>query len=328
MARLFIGDMKPGDLIDDQVFLVNSKDLRTTTQGSLYIHAILADRTGQVPARFWQATQGIYDVMPEGGFIKLKGRAENYKGNLQFIIDAVRPVEQDQVELEDFLPRTDKDVEAMWARLLEILRGIKNEHLLALVAAFIRDEAFAAAFKKAPAAAQLHHAYLGGLLEHTLNMLEVALVVAPKYPDVSLDLVLAGVFFHDMGKTAELSYTTNLSYSDEGQLVGHLVQACVWLDRRAEAAAEQTGKPFPPDLLTVLKHIVLAHHGVHEFGSPKLPAVPEAMLIHHLDNIDAKMNTMFRMIRDDTDDQSDWTGYVRALETKIYKRDVTAEPEV
>ncbi len=326
MARVFIGDMKPGELIEDQVFLVASKDLRTTTQGALYIHAILMDRTGQMPARMWQATQGVFDTLPEGGFIRLRGRVENYKGSLQFIIDAVRPVEVKDVDLEEFLPRTAKNVEQMWDRLLEILRGIENEHLLAFVAEFVRDEDFVASFKRAPAATQLHHAYLGGLLEHTLNVLEVALVVLPHYPDLSPDLVLVGVFLHDIGKTAELSYQTSFSYTDEGQLVGHLVQAAVWVDRRAEAAAAKTGKPFPPDLKAVLQHIVLSHHGTHEFGSPKLPAVPEAVFIHHLDNIDAKMNSMFRQIREDKDDKSDWTQYIRSINTRIYKRDVTAAP--
>ncbi len=327
MARVFVKQMKPGDLIEDEIFMVASKDLRTTSQGSLYIHAILADRTGQVLARMWQATQGVFDAMPEGGFVRVRGRTENYKGNLQFIIDAVRPVEDKDIDLSEFLPRTDKDVEQMWARVLEILRMVKNEHLLALVGEFVRDDEFVASFKRAPAAVQLHHAYLGGLLEHTLNILELALVVTPRYPDVSQDLVLVGVFLHDIGKTAELSYKTSFGYTDEGQLIGHLVQACAWIDRRAEAAAAKTAKPFPPDLKAVLQHIVVAHHGTHEFGSPKLPAVPEAMLIHHLDNIDAKMNNMFRLIREDSNDQSDWTQFVRALETKIYKRDVTAEAE-
>ncbi|MBN1342747.1 MAG: CMP-binding protein [Phycisphaerae bacterium] len=325
MARVYITDMQPGDLIEDQIFLVGSKDLRTTTQGSLYIHAVLRDRTGQVPARLWQATQTVFDGIPEGGFVRVRGRAENYKGNLQFIIDAVRPAETKDVNLEEFLPRTSKDVEQMWARLLEILRMIENEHLLALVAEFVRDETFVASFKRAPAASQLHHAYLGGLLEHTLSVMELAVAVIPCYPDLSRDLVLAGIFFHDMGKTAELSYETNFGYTDAGQLVGHLVQATIWIDRRAESAAAKTGKPFPPDLKAVLQHVVLSHHGTYAFGSPKLPCVPEAVLIHHLDNIDAKMNTMFRLIREDADDSSDWTPYVRSIETRVYKRDATVD---
>lgn len=325
MARVFIKEMKPGEVIEDQVFLIASKDLRTTSQGALYIHAILADRTGQVPARLWQATQGLYDAMPEGGFTRLRGRAENYKGSLQFIIDAVRPVDVKDVNLEEFLPRTDKDVEKMWARLLDIMRMVKNEHLLALIAEFVHDDAVVEAFKRSPAAMQLHHAYLGGLLEHTLSLLELAVTVVPQYPDLSQDLVLTGILLHDIGKTAELNCQTNFSYSDAGQLVGHLVQATVWIDQWAAAAAAKTSKPFPADLKTVLQHIVLSHHGTHEFGSPKLPAVPEAVLIHHLDNIDAKMNYMFRLIREDSNDQSDWTQYNRSLSTKVYKRDVTAD---
>ncbi len=324
MDRIFVNQLQPGLNIEDQVFRVAAKDLRTTNQGSLYIHAVLADRTGQLAARMWQATQSLFDGIPEGGFIRVKGRTENYKGNLQFIIEGIRPVDVKDVNVEDFLPRTPKDVEQMWGRLLEILRSVKNEHLLALIAQFVRDEAFVRSFKRAPAATQNHHAYLGGLLEHTLSLLEVALVVLPKYPDLSADLVLTGIFMHDMGKTAELAYDTNFNYTDDGQLIGHLVQAAIWVDRRAEAAARQTGKPFPPDLKAVLQHIVLSHHGEYEFGSPKLPAVPEAFFIHHLDNIDAKMNTLFREIRESRDDQSDWTQFIRSLDTRVYKRDVTA----
>ncbi len=323
MKRHCIAELTPGERIEDQVFLIASKDLRTTTQGSLYIHAVLVDRSGQMPARVWQATESMYNAMPEGGFLRLKGRCESYKGALQFIIDAVRPIDDpEMVDLADFLPRTEGDIDAMWARLQEILAGIKNEYVAALIAEFLSDEDLVRQIKTAPAAAQLHHAYIGGLLEHTLSVLELAAVVIPRYPKLSLDLVLAGVFLHDIAKTAELKYETSFGYSDAGQLVGHVVQGAVWVELRAAAAAEKLGKPFPVEIKQALQHIVVAHHGTYEFGSPRLPATPEVVAVHHLDNLDAKVTMMLRAIENNDDPKSGWTSYQRALESRVYKTNV------
>ena len=304
------------------MFLIQSKDLRTTTQGSLYIHAILVDRTGQLVARQWQATEAGFHEMPEGGFMRFKGRAENYKGNLQFIIDAVRPAEPDSYDLADFLPATEQDVDKMWRRAVEILRGVQHEDLQALIGAFLADESLMASFRRAPAAVAMHHAYIGGLLEHTLSLLEVALRVIPLYPKLSMDLVLTGLFLHDIGKARELTFDTNIGYTDEGQLIGHISQAAIWIDRKAELASAKTGRPFPQELLWTVQHIVLSHHGSYEFGSPRLPAVPEAMVVHYLDNLDAKVNMFLAEIEKDPDPVSHWTNYNRALATKIFKPDV------
>lgn len=322
MTRRFVNEMRAGQRVEDEVFLIQSKDLRTTTQGSLYIHAVLADRTGHLVARHWQATQDLFDQMREGGFLRFKGRAENYKGNLQFIIEAMRPAEAGSFDIADFLPATKKDIHQMFTRLVEILRGVKHPDLAALTAEFLADEALMDRFRRAPAAAVMHHAYIGGLLEHTLNLLEVALNVLPHYPELSVDLVLVGLFLHDIGKAHELVYETKIGYSDEGQLVGHITQAAVWIDQKATAVEKKTGNPFPAPLRAVLQHVILSHHGRYEFGSPKLPAVPEAAAIHYLDNLDAKVNMFLGEIAKDRDAASQWTNYNRALETKVYKPDL------
>ena len=319
--RCPIAELKAGDTLDD-IYRVASKDLRTTNNGSLYIHAIIADRSGQVVARMWNATQALYDSLPEGGLAGLRGRVESYKGRPQLIIDGVRTIEPGTVDASDFLPATELDVEALWKRVVEILRTVESPELKALLAKFIKDPQFAANFKRAPAARGLHHAYLGGLLEHTLNVLELGVLVCPRYPDVSRDLVLVGLFLHDVGKTAELGYETNFDYTNEGQLLGHIVQAVIWIDRYAREIEAETGHPFPPDLLMVLKHIIVSHHGKHEFGSPRLPAMPEAILVHYLDNLDAKVAMMADAVESDPDQRSDWTTYLKALETRIFKPDV------
>ncbi len=322
MAKRYIAELGPGERLEHEVFLVKSKDLRTTTQGSLYIHAVLADRTGQLVARHWQATEGIYKQIPEGGFMRFTGRVENYKGNLQFIVDGIGIADPGTYDLGEFLPATSCNVDQMWQRTQAILSEVKHPHLAELVKEYLADEELMDRFRRAPAATTMHHAYIGGLLEHTLSVLEVATKVIPHYPKLSLDLVLVGVFLHDIGKTSELTFQSNIGYSDHGQLVGHIALATIWVGQKAEAVAARTGMPFPDDLLSVLQHIILSHHGRYEYGSPKLPAIPEAVAIHYLDNLDAKINQFLTEIDKDPDTQTHWTNYNRALETKIYKPDL------
>ena len=322
MARTFIKDLRAGERIEDDVFLIQSKDLRTTTQGNLYIHAILADRSGHLVARHWQATEELYAEMVEGGFLRFKGRVENYKGNPQFIIDGMRAAEPDSFDIADFLPSTSKDVGHMWERLQQILGTVSHPDLAALIAEFLADKELMGKFRRAPAAATMHHAYIGGLLEHTLQLLELAMVTVPMYPELNLDLMLTGLFLHDIGKSTELTFESNIGYSDEGQLVGHSTQAVIWIAQKVAALSKLEGRAFPDSIRMVLQHLVLSHHGRYEFGSPKLPAIPEAVAIHFLDNLDAKLNMFIMEIAKDRDGASHWTNYNRALETKIYKPDV------
>lgn len=322
MGRRNISDIKAGERIEDEIFLIRSKDLRTTTNGGLYIHAVLMDKTGQLVARAWQASEDMFQSMPEGGFLRFKGRAENYKGNLQFIIDAVRPAEPGSFDFADFVPATKFDTEAMWKRLNEILTGIKHPQLAALVKEFLGDAKLMELFRKAPAASAMHHAYIGGLLEHTVSVLEVALRIVPHYPKLSMDLMLTGLFLHDIAKSTELCFETAIGYTDEGQLIGHITQAVIWMDKKADVVEAKMGTPFGKELRWVLQHIILSHHGCYEFGSPKLPAIPEAIAIHYIDNLDAKLSMFFAEIDNDRDPASRWTNYNKALETKVYKPDV------
>ena len=317
--RRFINQLQPGETLD-QVFLVRDKDLRTTKSGDLFVMTTLLDRTGQLSARMWRASESIFNSIPVDGFLHVKGRTEDYRGNLQFIIDACRPYPADKVDLADFLAVTELDVEAMWSELLEILRAVKDKPLRLLIKKFVEDKEFVAGFKRAPAAMQMHHPFIGGLLEHTLNVARDAKALLELYPNLNADLVLAGVFFHDMGKAAELSAATAVHYTDRGQLVGHITIAVVWLEKKAAAVAEDTGEPFPQRTLDLLEHIVLSHHGVYEYGSPKLPAIPEAFFIHYLDNLDAKMWMTTHQIANDPDAEASFTPYARELETRLYKR--------
>jgi len=265
-----ISELKPNETLD-QVFLVRDKDLRTASNGSNYIMCTLVDSTGQLNTRMWRANEAIFKAVHVDGFIRARGRTENYRGNLQFIIEALQPVGRDSVDLSDFLPATKNDVEQMWTELLEILRAVKNRHLRMLIKKFVEDHALVAAFKRSPAAVEMHQAYIGGLLEHTLHVARLVVEILKLYPQLNSDLMLTGVFLHDIGKTAELTRELGFHYTDRGQLVGHITLGAVWVQQKADLIATETGEPFPDKTIDLLQHIILSHHGVHEYGSPKLP---------------------------------------------------------
>lgn len=318
MARRFLGDMKSGDMIEDEVFVISRKELRQSQSGSMFISLQVSDKTARVSAKIWQATEGMYKTIPQSGFLRLRGRFDEYRGEPQMIIEGIKPVDPTSVNLADLLPCTTKDIEGMWKRTLDILRTIKSKDILLLLKQFIADEAFVTAYKRSPAAVTFHHAFIGGLMEHTLTLLESAVAVLPVYPQLNGDLVLAGLFLHDIGKIKELSSNAAFEYTDEGQLIGHIVQTTIWIEQKAAATEAESGKAFPPALKNVLQHIVLAHHGEYEYGSPKLPATPEAAMVHYLDVMDAKVQA-FCAAQDKTDPDSDWSEFVRSLNTRVYR---------
>lgn len=318
IERIYVSQLRPNETVD-QIFLVRDKDLRTTKTGGLYVQCTLGDRSGTITGRMWQATESIYESIPVGGFLQIKGRIEDYRGTLQLIFDACMPVGEAKVAVGDFIPTTTQDVEAMWTELLAILRTVQDKHLRLLVKKFVEDSEFVAAFKAAPAAMQMHHPFVGGLLEHTLGVARAARALLKLYPKLNADLVTTGVFLHDMGKTAELVAAPAPGYTERGQLVGHITIAAIWLEKKADRIAEETGEPFPPRLLNVLQHMVLSHHGIHDYGSPKLPMFPEAIFLHYLDDLDAKMFMTVRDIETDHDAQADFTAYNRTLERRLFK---------
>ena len=317
-TRRFINQLQAGEMLD-QVFLVRDRDLRTASNGALYIVCTLIDRTGKLNARMWQANEAIYRAIPVDGFLQVRGRTESYKGNLQFIIEAVRPIPTEKVDLADFLAHAAGDVEQMWSELLEIVRAVRNPHLRMLIKKFVEDREVVEAFKRAPAAMELHQAYLGGLLEHTLGVTRAVKAILPLYPHLNGDLMLTGAFLHDIGKAAELTSDLSFRYTDRGQLVGHITIGAIWVQQKADLVAAETGEPFPAKSLDLLQHMILSHHGQYEFGSPKLPMIPEAAALHYIDNLDAKMHMFLREIVNDPDASDTFTGYHRALEVRIYK---------
>ncbi|MDT8303961.1 MAG: HD domain-containing protein [Sedimentisphaerales bacterium] len=319
MAHKFINEIKPGETIED-IYIVKDPILRSTTRGDLYIAMFLQDRTGQVNGRMWQATESIYKALPKPGFVHIQGRSELYQNNLQVIINNVSTVDTSNVSIDDFLAQTNKDTTQMFDEIKKIVSQVENPQLKALVEAFLSDTELMDKFRTAPAAIKMHHNYIGGLLEHTHNMLRVANAILPLYPDINADMVLAGIFLHDIGKTEELSYDMAFSYTDSGQLIGHISKSLVMINQKADALRSK-GTQIDQTVVDAIGHIILSHHGQYEFGSPKLPATAEAFMVYYIDDLDAKMNQVTTLIESDTSD-SNWTGWNNALQTKLYKKHI------
>ncbi len=317
MAHKFINQIEPGQTIDD-IYVVRDPILRSTTRGDLYIAMFLSDRSGQLNGRMWQASEAVYKALPKPGFVRIQGRSELYQNNLQIIINNISVVDKSKVNIDDFLARTKKDQKQMFAELTKIVGQIKNIQLKAIVEEFLADSELMEKFRNAPAAMKMHHDCIGGLLEHVHNMLHVAVAVLPYYPQVQGDLVLAGIFLHDMGKTEELAYDMAFSYTDSGQLIGHIVKSVLMINQKVKALRAR-GTEIDPVLLDSLTHIILSHHGQYEFGSPKLPATAEAFMVCYIDDLDAKIYQVTAAIDSETSDAS-WTAWNNALQTRLYRK--------
>ena len=324
MTHLYIKDIQPGQQIQD-TYMVTQPVLRNTVKGDLYIAMFLSDKTGKVNSRMWQASQELYQALPSEGFVAIRGKSELYQGNMQLVVNDVQVIEPDQVKLMDYMPQSEKNIGEMFEQVKTILGTIKNNDLKLLTEAFLNDQELMKQFCIAPAAMMMHHNYLGGLLEHTLSMLNVAEVLFPLYPKIQKDLVLAAVLLHDMAKTQELSYKIGFSYTDRGQLLGHIIQGTQMITQKADDL-KADGTPVNPDILDSLLHIIVSHHGQYDYGSPKLPAMPEAFMVNYIDNLDAKMNQTAALIENDPGSDN-WTAYQRSLETKLYRNRVLENGE-
>jgi 3'-5' exoribonuclease len=323
MPRLFLRECRPGDIVED-VFLVTNKQLSATATGKYFIKAFVSDRTQQVTSRMWNATRDLFGAIPESGFLRLRGRFENYQNNLQFIIEQFWPAKEGSYDIGDLMPQTERDIDEMFHRLHEICGSLRNRHVAALIQAYLDDENMMTNFRRAPAAMSFHHAFIGGLLEHTLNAMEVADAVCPFYPALNRDLVLAGIFLHDIAKTWELTYEGAFAYSDAGQLVGHLVKSAMWVEEKSIKASEMLGETIPRPLIDVLQHIILSHHGTPEFGAARTPSTPEAIAVHTIENLDAKMMMALTATRGKAvaGGEGNWTEYLKPFSARLFRPDL------
>jgi 3'-5' exoribonuclease len=320
MARRFISQLGERENVDE-VYLASEKQLRANRNGNLYLQLRLADRTGSLTAMMWNANDHIYRGFENGDYLRVQGVTQFYNGTLQIIASRIERLASESIDESDFATLSSADIDRLAARLSEMLRSVADQHLRGLAECFLVDESIMENFVNAPAGVKNHHAYRGGLLEHVVNLMELASLVAGRYPEIDGDLLTLGAFLHDLGKVRELTYERELGYSDEGQLIGHMVIAAAMLDDKVREAQDLLGEPFPDELALRLKHMIVSHHGEYEYGSPKLPMTPEAIALHYLDNLDAKLHAVAHLIRTDANTDSNWTPYQSGLGRKLYKGD-------
>ena len=315
--RRYIGELGANEAIDE-VFLVSQKQLRPNRAGNLYLQVRLSDRTGSVTGMMWNANDRVYHRFEDGDYVRVEGKSQFYNGALQIIISEIEPV-HGEVDESDFVAVSPKDTAQMRQRVAELLRGLTTPWLRRLAESFLQDTHLMGRLEAAPAGIKLHHAYRGGLLEHIVSLMEVADRVAPLYPFVDRDLLLMGAFLHDLGKTEELIYERDLAYSDEGQLVGHILQGAALLREHVRRVEEAAGESFPAELRMRLEHLIASHHGSLEFGSPKVPMTPEAIALHFLDNLDAKLHAVQQLLQSEVNPDSAWTPYEPSLGRKLFR---------
>jgi 3'-5' exoribonuclease len=318
MSRRAINQLGDNESID-QVFLVSDKQLRPNRSGNLYLSLRLSDRTGTVMGMMWNANDRVYRAIDNGDYVRVEGNTQFYNGALQIIVTHVERAAGNEIDESEFVPLGAQDIEQLRARMAEILRSLTNYHLRNLAECLLVDEALMDRLAMAPAGIKNHHAYRGGLIEHVVNLMELSLLFGPRYPQLDTEQLVVGCLLHDLGKLDELSYERDFAYTDEGQLLGHVVMGVGMLEEKIRQTEALSGEPFPAELALRLKHLVVSHHGEYEFGSPKLPMTREGIALHHLDNLDAKIHAFDKLMEEDANVDSSWTTYFPHLGRKLFK---------
>src|SRR6266542_2240602 len=285
-------------------FVVTTKQVKPKKSGEPYLALTLADRCGQIEAKMWDNVEDALDAFEQDDFLKVKGLLNKYKSRLQITIHKLRRMADSEVDFADYLPKTTKNIDELWLTLAEFVNSFQDANLKAVVQEFMSDPEIATAYRSAPAAKTLHHAYIGGLLDHVLSLFRSCDLVCRNYPQINRDLLLTGAFLHDIGKIHELAYTRSFSYTSRGQLLGHMIIELEMLQAKIAAIPG-----FPDELKTLLEHLIISHHGQYEFGSPKLPMFPEALMLHYLDDLDSKMEAMRAHFEREAQLDGPWTSY-------------------
>jgi 3'-5' exoribonuclease len=314
-------------------FVVVSRQVKPKKSGEPYLALTLGDRSGHLEGKMWDNVEEAIDAFDQDDFIKVKGLINKYKNRFQLTIHKLRRLGESEVDFADYLPKTTKDIGELWRTLAGYVASFKDPHLKALVEAFMADPEIAEAYRNAPAAKTLHHAFIGGLLEHVVSLFNSCDLMCRNYPLINRDLLLTGAFFHDIGKIHELTYNRSFSYTTRGQLLGHMI---IELEMLQGKLAQMPG--FPEGLKTLVEHLIISHHGQYDFGSPKLPMFPEALMLHYLDDLDSKMEAMQMQFQRGADSGAAWTGYnpslgrpllntAKFLEARTEEEEITAAAE-
>jgi 3'-5' exoribonuclease len=315
MKSPYVNELKPEQIITSS-FLVCSKEIRQKKKGDPYLSLQLGDRTGELDAKMWDNVSDVMETFERDDFVKVKGLIQIFHNRPQLTLHTIQRISDREVDFADYFPASARDRDEMWRELRDFAAAIANPHLHQLLAALLDDPDVAVRYRKAPAAKQIHHAYLGGLIEHVLSLCHLARMAASHYPLLDADLLMTGVILHDIGKIYELSYERGFSYSDEGQLLGHMLIAVRMIGDKLRDIPD-----FPPRLRSLIEHMIISHHGSLEYGSPKTPVFPEAMMLHSLDDMDSKMECMRHLIETDRQLAGNFTSYSPSLERVLLKKD-------
>lgn len=312
MKKQFINKLTTGDSIDD-IFVLSKKSLAQKRDGNHFLTVILCDKTGNIKAVMWDHVDQAVSDTTGGDFVHVKGIVSEYKGAHQIVIKQMTSCSVDSIDTADFIPATNRNIGNMFERLEKITGTIETVYLKELIEMFWNDRDFINKFKTAPAAKKMHHAYLGGLLEHTLSTAILVDEIARHYSGINRDLLLTGVILHDIGKINEFEYITRIDYTDEGRLLNHIVIGIIMIEEKIKKISE-----FPADQALLLKHLIASHHGSREFGSPEPPKTLEAVLLNYLDEIDSKINGIREFIAGQDPNEA-WTAYHKPLGRFFYK---------
>ncbi len=319
MKSPYINELQPNQNVEG-VFLVAHKEVRQKKTGEPFLSLTLADRSGDVDAKMWDNAADVISTFGQNDFVRVKGATQVFQNRLQFTIHKLRAIAESEIDLGDFLPASSRNRDEMFAELMGYVASMTNPHFRRLLEEIFANPAVAQAYRDAPAAKSVHHAWIGGLIEHVLSLCALARFSAAHYK-LDADLLLTGVILHDIGKIHELEYARSIRYGDQGQLLGHIPIGM-------QMVTEQVSKmpDFPPRLRDLVFHMILSHHGQLEFGSPKVPVFPEALLLHLLDNMDSKMEAMRALIQNDRLIDGNWTLYSSSLERTALKKDRYLDP--
>ncbi|HKW56110.1 MAG TPA: OB-fold nucleic acid binding domain-containing protein [Candidatus Acidoferrum sp.] len=312
MKTAFVSDLNSEQNITT-FFVVCEKEIRNTREGKSYLRLELGDRTGTIEARMWDQFETAAKEFARDDVVKVQARVEIYRNRPQLALLQLRRARPEEVDLTDFLPHTKEDVDKLWTQLLDYANSISDPPLKTLVSAILGDPAVAVRYRRAPAAKVMHHAYLGGLLEHVVSLCGMAKQAAAHYPELNLDLLLTAAILHDVGKLDELCYDRAIAYTADGQLLGHIV-----MELETVTKAMDRIEGFPPRLKTVVQHLLISHHGEYEFGSPKLPMIREALVFHYLDDLDSKLAAVRAALARDSGDE-EWSAHSAALGRKFLR---------
>lgn len=313
MKQLYVEQIRERDQVDGQ-FLVREKITAMAKNGKPYLTLKLMDRSGEIEGRVWDRVEELSGRFDKDDFVRVAGKASVYLGKMQLVVQRLEKIDEQDVDLGDYLPVSARPVEEMLDELRQMVASLQTPHYRQLMEAFLADEEFLKLYAQAPAAKSIHHVYLGGLLEHSLAVAQLANDISSRYPGVQRDLLLTGALLHDIGKVAELCYERSFGYTDTGKLLGHIVIGVEMVEAKLRQLDD-----FPVAAGLLLKHLLLSHHGQYEYGSPKRPKTLEAVILNYLDDLDSKINGVRTHLDKEPDNGAAWSGYHRIYDRYFFK---------